>query len=159
VSVPHGTDKIMEAAAANRHVQCAVFDQAVTSLFGSSFHALTWGEHCFFVEPTHTLQLRVNVDNENPPSDYGTKSDLWTDRQETTIAGKPAITFWDTHKKAFDIYSSPYNDLTRNGNVHIYVEARQGRGDGARKDIKLDPAKAETAKQVIEQVTQKYFAE
>jgi hypothetical protein len=159
VSVPHGTDTIMAAANGNRHIQCAVFTDAVKSLFGPSFNALTWGEHCFFVEPTHTLQITVNVNPDDPPSDYGTKADLWTDRQETELGGKPAVTFWDTHKKDFDIYLSPYNDLARNGNLHIQISARQGRGDGARKDIKLDPAKAETAKQVITQVTQKYFAE
>lgn len=159
VSVPNGIDTIMQAAATNRNVQCAVFHDAVTTLFGSSFNALTWGEHCFFVEPTHTLELRVNVDNQNPPGDYGTNTSLWTDRQETTIAGKPAITFWDTHKKDFDIYLSPYNDLSRNGNLHIHIEAKQGRGEGAHKNITLDPTKVETAKQVIEQVTQKHFSQ
>lgn len=158
VSIPNGIDTIMQAAATNRNVQCAVFHDAVTTLFGPSFNALTWGENCFFVEPTHTLELRVNVDNENPPNDYGTNPNLWTDRQQTTIAGKPAITFWDTHKKDYDIYLSPYNDLTRNGNLHIHIEAKQGRGNGAHKN-RLDPTKAETAKQVIEQVTQKYFAQ
>jgi hypothetical protein len=156
-AVPHGTNKIMEAAATNRNVQCAVFIDAVKTLFGPTFGALTWGEHCFFVEPTHSLQLRVNVEKDNPPSDYGKKTDLWTDRQETTISGKPAVTFWGKDKKDFDIYLSPYNDLTRDGNVHIHVEAMPGRGDGARKELKLDPTKADIAKQVIAQITQKYF--
>jgi hypothetical protein len=158
VVVPHGTDQIMQAAAANRNITCAVFLDAIKTHFGPSFNALTWGAHCFFVEPTHALQITVNVNPDDPPSDYGNDPDLWTDRQETQIGGKPAIIFWDVNRKDFDIYSSPYNDLTRNGNLHIQVSAHQGRG-APNDDAKLDPAKADTAKQAIADVLQKYFAE
>lgn len=157
VSVPQGTDKIMAAAAKNRNMECAVFADAVKAQFGPDFKALTWGEHCFFVEPTHTLQLRVNVDPKYVPSDYG-KGAVYTERQETQLGGKPAVTFWNKSKTNFDIYLSPFNDLNREGNVHITVEALRGRGDGSRTTVTLDQAKADTGAQVITQVTQKYFA-
>lgn len=157
VSVPQGTDKIMAAAQANRNVQCAVFSEAVTALFGASMSAVTWGAHCFFVEPTHKLELRVNVDPENEPADYG-KGAVYTERRETQIAGKPAVTFWDKDKNAFDVYLSPFNDLTRKGNLHIHIQALHGRGDGSTLTVKLDQAKADTAIQAITQITQKYFA-
>lgn len=157
VAVPQGTEKIMAAAHADRNVQCAVFADPVKSLFGPSMSAVTWGAHCFFVEPTHTLELRVNVDAVNEPADYG-KGAVYTERRETQIAGKAAVTFWDKDKNAFDVYLSPFNDLTRKGNLHIRVQALHGRGDGAIRNVKLDQAKADTAIQVITQITQKYFA-
>jgi hypothetical protein len=157
VTVPQGTEAIMAAAAGNRNVQCAVFADAVKQLYGPTMSPVTWGAHCFFVEPTHTLELRVNVDPENEPSDYG-KGTVYTDRRETQLASKPAVTFWDKDKNAFDIYLSPLGDLSRKGNVHINVQALHGRGDGSILTVKLDQAKTDTAVQVITQVTQKYFA-
>ncbi len=62
-----------------------------------------------------------------------------------TTKWKSAVTFWDKDKQEFYIYLSPYNDLTRDGNLHIYVEAMQRRGDGARKP-QLDLTKTDTAK-------------
>jgi hypothetical protein len=159
VPVPQGTDQIMTAAATNRNVQCAVFTDAIKTHLGPTLNPLTWGAHCFFVEPTHTLLVLVNVDPDNAPSDYGNATDLYTDRQETSIDGKPAITFWDKHKTSFDIYLSPNNDLARKGNIHIQIEALRGRGhNGERNEITLDATKADTAKQVITQVSQTYFA-
>lgn len=158
VPVPEGIEKILAAADRDQDVTCAVFHDAVKSLFGSTFNPVTWGEHCFFVEATHTLILRCNVDGQNPPSDYGRRTDLWTDRQEIQLAGKPAVTFWDKNRTDFDVYLSPFGDLTRDGNLHINVDTRLGRGDTslASGRPKLDPAKAELARQVITQITQRY---
>ncbi|HET9143726.1 DUF3558 family protein, partial [Actinophytocola sp.] len=159
VDVPQGTEQILTAALTNRNVQCAVFADAVATLFGSTFAALTWGEHCFWVEPTHSLELRVNVDAENVPGDFGKRQDLWTDRQETQIAGKAAVTFWGIDKNDFDVYLSPFNDLSRPGNLHINIQALNTRGTIMDERAKLDPAKAQAAIQAITQITQKYFAQ
>lgn len=67
------------------------------------------------------------------------------------------MTFWVKDKSSFDIYLSPFGDLTRKGNLHVTVEALRGRGDGSILAVKLDQAKADTAIQVITQITQKYF--
>lgn len=157
-SVPQGTTAILAAAKANRNVQCAVFADSVSALYGKTMSPLTWGAHCFFVEPTHTLQLRVNVDPDNAPGDYGQDPSIYSDRRETQIAGKPAVTFWDKSKSHFDVYLSPFGDLTRKGNVHITAEAEHGRGDSSIFTVKLDQSKADAAIQVITRITQKYFA-
>lgn len=161
VQPPQGIENLLPAADRDQNVTCAVFQDAVKGQFGATFNPVTWGEHCFFVEPTHTLLLRCNVDGKNRPSDYGRRSDLYSDRQEIQIAGKPAVTFWDKEHSQYDIYLSPFGDLNRPGNLHINLQSRPGRGDtsvpkGGRP--KIDAAKANLAKQVITQITQKYVA-
>jgi hypothetical protein len=128
VSVPEDPDDILAAAKKDTNVQCAVFLDAMKETFGEQFAPVTWGEHCFFVNNEHMLQIKVNVDPENPPSDYGADPGLWMDREETEIAGRPAVRFWDTSRNTFDIYLSPYDDLDRPGNLHIRVEMIGGRG-------------------------------
>ncbi|WP_158879814.1 DUF3558 family protein [Amycolatopsis anabasis] len=156
--VPQGTEAIMSASDSDRNLWCAVYADAVKAHFGPELKALTWGEHCFFVEPTHTLSLRMNVDSENVPADYGDRPDLYVERQETQIAGKPAVTFYDKRKSTFDIYLSPWGDLGRRGNLHIGVEALPGRGDDSRNDAQLDPAKAQAGIQAMTDTVQRYFA-
>lgn len=159
VQLPNGIENLLAAADHDQNVTCAVFQDAVKATFGPTLAPATWGEHCFFVEPTHTLLLRCNVDGTNPPGDYGRRTDVYSDRQETQIAGKPAVTFWDLDHSQYDIYLSPFGDLNHPGNLHINVETRPGRGDTSIPKggpAKLDPAKVDQAKQVITQITQKY---
>ncbi|WP_020669035.1 hypothetical protein [Amycolatopsis nigrescens] len=154
--VPKGTDELLAASDENRHVQCAVFKDTVLAVYGPSFQPITWGAHCFFVEPTHTMLLTVNVDGENAPGEYGNRPDLYVERQVVQVAGKQTVSFYDTGKKAYDLYVSPYNDLNRRGNVHIQAETLTGRGV-ERIEPQPDPAKLKLADQVITQVVQKYF--
>lgn len=156
--VPQGVENMLAAADNDQNVTCAVFQDAVKDIFGPTYQPVTWGEHCFFVEPTHTVLLRCNVDGQNPPSEYGKSTDVYTGRQEIRIEGKAAVVFWDTEHSQYDVYLSPFNDMNRTGNLHITVQARPGRGDTAWKGglPKLDDKKAELGKQVIAHVAKKF---
>lgn len=83
--VPTDPDDIMAAASTNRHVQCAVFKEAALAKFGTRFAPIAWGQHCYFVDREHTVEINVNVDLENEPSDYGGDPTLWTDRGVTEV--------------------------------------------------------------------------
>jgi len=160
VKVPKTFEDAASASHINKAVQCEAFQDAVRAAFGDTLKPVTWGEHCFFVEPTHTLILTVDIDGADAPQPYGTGG-VYRDRQVRQVGGKQSVTYWDKTKSAYDVYYSPYNDLGRNGNLHIEVEAKPPRGESgadAAITVPLDPAKAQLVEQVIAQVAQKYFA-
>lgn len=158
VPVPTKPEEIMAAPRVNRNVQCAVFNDAIEAAFGKGFAPITWGAHCYFVDPTHVVAIRVNVDPANPPSDYG-HGRLYSDRAETTIAGLAAVTFWDERRSEFDIYVSPNNNVGQPGNLHISLDARGGRGKlAADLDATLSAEQVDQATQVMSQVVTRYFS-
>ncbi|MPZ80011.1 MAG: hypothetical protein GEV28_06265 [Actinophytocola sp.] len=155
VGVPEGPAEILAAAEENRHVQCAVFDEAIEAAFGAEYAAVTWGAHCIFVAPDHVLQITVNVDAVNVPGEYG-RGGLYRDRRETTIAGKPMVTFWGS---GFDVYLSPGGDLAERGNLHIGLSPMGGRGVADRQtDAAVTPKQAGGAVEAMAQVVRTHFA-
>ncbi|GLY64362.1 hypothetical protein Atai01_09810 [Amycolatopsis taiwanensis] len=150
-----------EAAAADSQadqaVQCEAFSEAVKSAYGSSFSPVIWGTHCMFVEPTHDMLVYVDIDGKNVPADYGTDPSLWADRQVKPIDGKQSVTFWDTRRSEYDVYYSPYGDISRPGNLHIHLAADHPRGVRGTSTATLEPARAELAERVITLVDRKYF--
>ncbi|PKV95098.1 uncharacterized protein DUF3558 [Amycolatopsis echigonensis] len=155
VTVASSAQQIMADAAINRNVQCAVFNDAIVALYGKQFTPVTWGSHCFFVDPKHELMIQVNVNPKDAPGDYGQGS---PGRRETTIAGKAAVEYTDDHNTEYDIYLSPTNDLRAHGNLHIKVEGQPGRG----KDMPdayntLPPEALSTAEKAMAQTVEKYF--
>ncbi len=157
VRVPPKPDDIMAAPSINQNVQCAVFEDAVQNVFGKDFSPVTWGEHCFFVDPTHVIDIRVNVDAGNRPSDYG-RGRLYSDREETEVAGLPAVTFWNERKSEFDIYLSPNDNLDQAGNLHIALNAHGGRGTLASSlDATVTQEQITQATEVMTQVVDAYF--
>lgn len=157
VPMPENPDDIMAAATANRHTQCAVFKNAVLARFGKQFAPVTWAAHCFFVDPEHTVEINVNVDPINPPSDYGVDPSLWTPPEENEIAGKEAVTFWTTDKNTFEIYLSPHDDVDQRGNLHIRVRMIGGRGKEIEVSPKLPEDRADLANEVMAEVVETYF--
>lgn len=157
VPVPSTPDDILAAANANRHVQCAVFSDAVQATFGEQFAPITWGAHCYFVDPDHTVEIRVNVDPDNPPSSYGVDPSLWTEPEEIEIAGKQAVTFWDTDRNTFEIYLSPHDDIGQPGNLHIAVQMIGGRGKEIDVSPELPEDRAGLATEVMSKVVETYF--
>jgi hypothetical protein len=155
VPVPESPDDIVAAAEENRHVQCAVFADAIAGTFGKQFKPVAWGAHCFFVDTEHEVRIRVNVDAVNVPSDYGVGS-LYTDRENTEIAGKAAVTFWDESRTAFEIYLSPSDDIGARGNLHIAVESMGGRGDLGSPEA-LPQEQADQGTEAMTQVVETYF--
>ncbi|GAA4425510.1 hypothetical protein ACFQV2_38100 [Actinokineospora soli] len=154
--LPTGTDALLAAGSSNRHTQCAVFKDAVAEVYGTEFEPITWGAHCLFVEPTGALMITVNVDAENAPAPYGSDPNLYSDRKTTEVEGKAAVTFYNSGKTSYDVYVSPYNDISRAGNVHIGVEAWPARGVGGGTP-EVDPAKLTAADEVIAKVVKQYF--
>jgi len=155
VALASSPQQILADAGQNRNVQCAVFNDAVVALYGKEFVPVTWGAHCFFVDPAHEIMILVNVDPTYVPADYGQGS---PGRRETTIAGKAAVVFTDEKKTSYDIYLSPSNDLRARGNLHFQVEGKGGRGKDMPDAYNILPpdafAKAEKA---MTQTVEKYF--
>lgn len=156
VPVPEHPDDIMAAADENRHVQCAVFADAIAETFGEQFEPVAWGAHCFFVDTEHEVRVQVNVDPVNVPSDYGVGG-LYTGREDTEVAGKAAVTFWDTDRTAFEIYVSPGDDIDAPGNLHIAVESTGGRGDLGNPEA-LPQEHADRGTEAMTQVVETYFS-
>src|SRR5262249_52388990 len=123
VTVPQSFETAAEASRANPAVQCEAFQKLVKIAYGPSLAPVTWGAHCMFVEPSHTLLGYVDIDGQNSPGEYGTGPGNWIDRQVKEIAGKQAVTFWTADHTEYDVYYSPYNDVTRKGNLHIHLQA------------------------------------
>jgi hypothetical protein len=158
VDVPDDPAAIMAAAEANRHVQCAVFKNAMDAEFGPSYAPVTLGADCIFVAPDHKYEITVDVDAVSVPDEYG-KGGRYGDQQNTKIAGKPAISFWSTDQDMFDVYLSPNGDLAAPGNLHIGLIAMGGRGTKSGNDIPVvDKEQTDKAAKVMSRVVRKYFA-
>ncbi|MFC4854607.1 hypothetical protein [Actinophytocola glycyrrhizae] len=156
VAVPGDPDEIL--AATNRHVQCAVFTDAVEAVFGTTYRPVTWAAHCFFVAPDHVLEINVNLNPIDAPADYG-RGEVYSDRRETEIAGRPAVTFRSNSNAFFDIYLSPHGDLKAQGNLHVGLRAMGGRGtDHGARHVAVDRKHTEAAVKVMAAAVGKYFA-
>jgi hypothetical protein len=158
VPVPLGADSILAAALKDRNVTCAVFKDAVLAVYGPDLAPLGWGQHCFFVEPTHTFSITADLDSSYPPSDYGTDPSLYVERQITQFASKQSVSFWNSRKSEYDIYLSPSNDINHQGMVHIQAEAFPPRGELGVTQPNVDMAKMRKVEQVVSQVAQHYFS-
>ncbi len=155
VALASSPQQIMADAGINRNVQCAVFHDAVIALYGKEFVPVTWGSHCFFVDPKHKLMIQVNVNQKDAAGDYGQGA---PGRRETSIAGKAAVEYTNDHQTEYDIYVSPTNDLRAHGNVHLKVEGQPGRGrDMPDAYSTLPPDAVSTAEKAMAQTIEKYF--
>jgi hypothetical protein len=103
------------------------------------------------------VQIPVTAASSKATDSYGAHTDLFTDREETEIAGKPAVTYWDTDRVTFDIYLSPHDDLDAAGNLHLAVEMIGGRGEEYASPPSLPQDKADLATAAMTQVVEKYF--
>ncbi|RBM17941.1 hypothetical protein DI005_20645 [Prauserella sp. PE36] len=157
VTLPERPDEILAAARTSRHVQCGVFLDAVRAVLGDTFQPVTWGQHCFFVNPEHTLEVLVNVDPSNSPAPYGSNSSIHTDRHKIEIAGKAAITYWNHSRDSYDIYLSPHDDLGAAGNLHIGLRARHPRGVDNIDPPEVPAQAVDDATAIMTQVVQTFF--
>ena len=156
--LPRDAAAILTSGNSDPNVGCSVSADAVRQAFGAEFKPVTWGQHCFWVDRTHLVQLLVDVDASNRPSEFGHGSDLWVDRTESTIAGKPVVTFWDATRDEYDIYLSPTGSLSDQGIVHIEVQARGGRGHTVSwGHLHVDPTYVAKAGQVMSSVVTTFF--
>lgn len=158
IEVPSSPEEIMAASDEDRNVQCAVFQDAVRARFGPQMRAISWGAHCFFVEPSHAVELTVNVMGDRTSNAYGADPDLYADRRQVQIAGKPANTFFDSRHTTYDIYLSPSGDIGGQGSLHIGLQPFLPRG-ARDSDAKVQPSPQQVAaaKATMEDVVNRYF--
>ncbi|GCD96910.1 hypothetical protein [Embleya hyalina] len=114
---------------------CALAADAVREVLGDAYRAVLWGQSCFFVEPTHTSVLRVDVDARAMARAYGGDSKSSADRREVDVAGKPAVTFrtgGGNGKPAtgYSVYVALAGDVNTPGIVAGRLEALPARGLG-----------------------------
>ncbi|HKS48013.1 MAG TPA: hypothetical protein VJT49_23455 [Amycolatopsis sp.] len=157
ITVPPTFEAAANASRVNQAVQCEAFQEAVKAAYGETLAPVTWGTHCMFVEPTHTLLVYVDIDGQNRPAEYGTGSSNWIDRQVKQVGGKQAVTFRTADGAEYDVYYSPYNEISRRGNLHLHLQAYPPRGVRYENAVPLDPVRTELAERVVALVDRKYF--
>ncbi|MGW1991378.1 hypothetical protein [Embleya sp. NPDC001921] len=115
---------------------CALAMDAVKEVLGESFRPVVWGKSCFFVEPTHTSLLRIDVDATFVAQKYGDNPKLYADRRVVDVAGKPAVTFTSGGGQGkpateYAVYVAPKGDVAGPGIVAGRFEARPARGSAS----------------------------
>ncbi|MFC4950551.1 hypothetical protein ACFPFQ_44600 [Pseudonocardia sp. GCM10023141] len=150
---------ILTAGDKDRNMQCAVFQDALKAHLGADLTPISWGAHCFFVQPSHALQVQVNLSASFPAGDYGKNNGPDAEQQTTEFGGKPAITFYGGQRSSYDIYLSPAGDLAAKGHLHIRLEPGAVRGApvGGAGRVPVTPEQAAAAGQVMTDVVQRYF--
>jgi hypothetical protein len=137
ITLPKSLSQWLAAGNTQPSVACAISVDAVRQVYGDTFKPVLSGDFCYYVEPTHVLLLSFDVSAVYKPGDYGNRPDLYANVQTTTVSGKQAKTFTDSVKGAkpgqpayheYDVYVSPFNDLTRSGMVAASAEATVPRG-------------------------------
>jgi Protein of unknown function (DUF3558) len=158
VAVPHGAAAILAAADADSNINCAIAHDAIKAVAGAGEHfaPVTYADFCFFVEPTHTIQFTVDVDDKYAPDEYGKHTDVYSNRTQITIAGHPAIVFDSSEGTEHEVYVSTGNDVDQPGFVHTDVHVLPQRGTPP--DTKADPAKTQhVAEDVATRIMQQFF--
>jgi len=144
-------------------IGCAIASDAVKEVFGDAYHAVVWGQHCFFVEPTHALTITIDVATVYSPVRYGSDPSLYSNIQTTTVSGKQAKSFTDTLKSAkpggpaydeYDVYVSPRNDINQPGMIAGIAKATPVRGSA--QDAQPDISRLKDLDQVMAKIIAKY---
>jgi hypothetical protein len=144
-------------------IGCAIASDAVKEVFGDAFHAVIWGQHCFFVEPTHALTITIDVATVYAPVRYGSDPTLYADIRTTTVSGKQAKSFTDNLKTTrpggltydeYSVYVSPHNDINQPGMIAGLIKAARVRGSA--QDAKPDISRLKDLDQVMAKIIAKY---
>ncbi|MFC0432342.1 hypothetical protein [Kutzneria buriramensis] len=162
-TLPSSFQDWFPAAEDSPAIGCAVAVDAVKAVYGDSFKPVVWGQHCIFVEPTHSMMIIIDVSTANTPARYGVQTDLYGDQTTNPVSGKQAKEFTGTVANArpgepaydeYDVYVSPYNDITRPGMIAGQAHAYPARG--AAQDAKPDISKLHDLDQVMTKIIAKY---
>jgi hypothetical protein len=118
-------------------IGCALAVDAVREVFGDAYKPVVWGQHCFFVEPTHAMTITIDLATVYAPAKYGAREDLYSNVQTVTVSGKQAKSFTNTVHSGkpgeapyneYDIYVSPHNDINQPGMIAGLIQASPPRG-------------------------------
>ena len=124
---------------------------------------MVWGQHCFFVEPTHSLTITIDVATVYTPARYGADPSLYSNQQTVTVSGKQAKAFTDTRPGAkpgepaydeYDVYVSPHNDISQPGMIAGLAKADKARGGP--ESTKPDISRLHNLDQVMTKIIAKY---
>ncbi|QUQ67693.1 hypothetical protein [Kutzneria sp. CA-103260] len=163
ITLPRSFSQWFAAANTQTSIACAISVDAVHQVYGDAFKPVLSGDFCYYVEPTHALLLSFDVSTVYKPGDYGNRPDLYANVRTTTVSGKQAKTFTDSIKGAkpgqptyheYDVYVSPFNDLTRNGMIAAEAQATIPRGGGF--GDPLDVSRLHDLDQVMAKIIAKY---
>ena len=144
-------------------IGCAIAADAVKEVFGDAYKPVVWGEHCFFVEPTHSLSITIDVATTYTPVRYGADPSLYSNIKTTTVSGKQAKSFTDTVHGAkpgeppydeYDVYVSPHNNINQPGMIAGIAKADKPRGSS--EDTKPDIGKLQNLDQVMAKIIATY---
>lgn len=153
-SIPGSTADLLAKADANRNVACAMAKDPMQAAF-PDLKPVTWGAHCFFVGPAHTLEIYFDVSAANHPADYGKDPSLYQDRKTSTVSGHPAVSFRASGE--YYVYVSPGQDLNQNGIVAGIVKVFPPRGSGdATRKMTVDQATTTAVDQVMAKIVAAY---
>lgn len=120
---------------------------------------MTSGPGCYYVKPSHTLQIAVRTGS-GPgykPAGYcdGPASG---EREVTTVGGNEAVTCWDEQTSAFDVWMSPYDDIERNSMVHIIARAHVARGDRESMNPDVGEEEIKKVEMVMTKIVRQHFS-
>lgn len=156
VPVPRDAKVILDAAARDHHVACAMVVDAVRRRFGQTMQPVVSVEAersgCHFVEPTHTLIVRISV----LPAQDIREFDPYkrSNAQILTVADRPAVLTTGLNKgyESSSLCLSPVRDAT-SGVLCVHALFLPGRGaarraqvDDSRKSL-LEPTAADLVAQ------------
>ncbi|HEY0496925.1 MAG TPA: DUF3558 family protein [Kutzneria sp.] len=140
-------------------IGCALAVDAVKEVFGDTFKPVVWGQHCFFVEPTHSTTITIDVATTYAPAKYGAREDLYSNVQTVSVSGKQAKSFTNTIHTAkpghpaydeYDVYVSPHNDINQPGMIAGLAKADPPRGSN--EDAVADVSKLHDLDKVMAKV-------
>ncbi|MEV6611059.1 DUF3558 family protein [Kutzneria sp. NPDC051319] len=144
-------------------IGCAIAADAVKEVFGDAFRPVVWGQHCFFVEPTHSLTITIDVATKYAPGKYGARPDLFSNVKTMSVSGKAAKAFTNTIHTTkpgrpaydeYDVYVSPHDDLDQLGMIAGLIQASTPRGSN--QDAVPDISKLHDLDKVMTKVIAQY---
>lgn len=131
MAVPGDEQEIVAAANSDPDIECAVALQAVRTHLGEQMRPTTDGSSCHFTEPTHSVDLEVNISGFYRPDEYGDEPGLFRNRKKIDVAGHPAIYFEagsGRTRSSYYLYASPGSDTSAPGFVNLLLDLSPPRG-------------------------------
>jgi len=162
-ALPASFNDWFPAANSQPAIGCAIASDAVQEVFGDAYHAVVWGQHCFFVEPTHAFTITIDAATVYAPVRYGSDPSLYSNIQTVTVSGKQAKSFTDTPKSVkpggpaydeYNVYVSPHNDINQPGMIAGIAKATPVRGSA--QDAQPDISRLKDLDQVMAKIIAKY---
>lgn len=157
--VPDGAKSVLRGAAKDPNVLCAVFDDAMGEAYDVDYSPVTWNQQCFFVEPSHSLQIRtvVGTGQGTAPEQFGHDAGF-VDREVKDVGGNEAVVFWNEDETVYNVFVSPYDDVSRPGTLQIQAEMNPANVTGRDDDSTDVPSSTiEKIEDVMSRVVAEHF--